>query len=317
MQNKVVVLGTGGTIAGSATSAQDGVGYVAGALSVAELLQALPGLDAAGIEAESLCRIDSKDMSHAVWRALAQRVAAHLERPEVAGMVVTHGTDTLEETAYFLHRVLGPAKPVVLTAAMRPASALSADGPQNLFDAITIARMGGVNGARGVVAVLAGTVHGAAALRKQNSYRVDAFDSGDAGPLARLEEGRLRSFRPWPDEPGIGLASIEPDAAGWPAVDVVASHAGVRAAAVDGLVAAGAQGLVVAGTGNGTIHVALEAALRRAEAAGVTVWRSTRCAYGAVVGAPDGAFSAAGSLGPWQARIELMLLLLEKRSRGG
>src|SRR5580765_4402843 len=129
MQNPsptVVVLGTGGTIAGAARDATDNVGYVAAQRGVAELLREVPALaappDGAPIEAEQVAQLDSKDMTHAVWRTLALRCAHHLARPEVAGIVVTHGTDTLEETAWFLQRVLAPAdKPIVLTAAMRPA----------------------------------------------------------------------------------------------------------------------------------------------------------------------------------------------------
>ena len=154
----VVILATGGTIAGRADDAADNVGYRSASLGVAALLAAVPPLRALPLEAEQLAQVDSKDMDFAVWQRLAQRAAFHLARSEVAGVVVTHGTDTLEETAYFLHRVLAPAKPLVLTAAMRPATSLQADGPQNLLDAVTRARTAG---ARGVLAVAAGTVHGA------------------------------------------------------------------------------------------------------------------------------------------------------------
>src|SRR5438067_359079 len=160
MQNiaKVVVLGTGGTIAGTASDASDNVGYTAGQLSVAHLVRAVPALADVPIECEQVAQLDSKDMSHAVWRLLARRCAHHLGRDDVAGVVVTHGTDTLEETAWFLQRVLAPAKPIVMTAAMRPATALQSDGPQNLLDAVMVAR---TPGARGVAVVLAGRVHGA------------------------------------------------------------------------------------------------------------------------------------------------------------
>ncbi|HEY9237773.1 MAG TPA: asparaginase, partial [Burkholderiaceae bacterium] len=131
MQNPssvVVVLGTGGTIAGTASDASDHIGYVAAQRGVGELLQAVPALTGAGagaaIESEQVAQLDSKDMTHAVWRELAQRCAHHLARPEVAGIVVTHGTDTLEETAWFLQRTLAPQRPIVLTAAMRPATAM-------------------------------------------------------------------------------------------------------------------------------------------------------------------------------------------------
>ena len=126
---RIVILGTGGTIAGQSAARTDNVGYRAGELGVAQLVAAIPALAGWPLEAEQVAQLDSKDMSHAIWRALAERVAAHLARPDVAGLVITHGTDTLEETAWLLHRVLAPTKPVVLTAAMRPASALQADGP--------------------------------------------------------------------------------------------------------------------------------------------------------------------------------------------
>ncbi len=303
----VVIIATGGTIAGAAASATDAVGYVAGQRPVAQLLAAVPALAGRPLQAEQLAQVDSKDMDHALWQALAQRIAAHLVRDDVAGVVVTHGTDTLEETAYFLQRVLAPSKPVVLTAAMRPATALGADGPQNLFDAVAVARMPDV---RGVVAVLAGAVHGAQDLRKQHAYRVDAFDSGDAGPLAVIEEGRLRWFRQPPVQMALGVGAIAADPAAWPAVEIVTSHAGAQGRFVDALVASGVAGIVVAGTGNGSVHAVLHGALARAEVAGVVVWRSTRCAYGAVVGEPAGALPSAGALSPQKARIELMLRLL-------
>ncbi len=141
---KVVVLGTGGTIAGRASCASDNIGYTAAQVGVADLLASVPGLDAvlAGhrLHSEQVAQVDSKDMGFALWQALASRISDHLAQPDVTGVVITHGTDTLEETAYFLHAVLPLAlqnsKPVVLTCAMRPATALSPDGPQNLLDAV-------------------------------------------------------------------------------------------------------------------------------------------------------------------------------------
>ena len=308
---RVVVIGTGGTIAGTAARADDLLGYTAGALTAADLVAAVPALAGQGLEAETLARLDSSDMDHATWAALRERAAMHLARPEVVAVVVTHGTDTLEETAYFLHRTLAAPKPLVLTAAMRPASALSADGPQNLLDAVTVAR--GV-GARGVLAVLAGRVHAGAELRKLHGWRVDAFGSGDAGPLGVVEDGRVRMFRDWPATALHVAAPALGDAAAWPAVDIVTSHAGARAATLEALVAAGALGIVIAGTGNGSVHHELDAAARRAVAAGVAVRRASRCLLGGVVGTPAQALPAAGPLTPAQARIELMLDLLASRS---
>lgn len=308
----VVILGTGGTIAGTATDAARHVGYQAGVLGPEALVAAVPALQGAPLETETVARLDSCDMDHATWAVLRERVQAHLARPGVAGVVVTHGTDTLEETAYFLHRTVAAAKPVVFTAAMRPSTALSPDGPQNLFDAVTLARW---PGAQGVLAVLGGVVHAGAHLRKLHGYRVESFSSGDAGPVALLEDGRVRPLRPWPEgplHPGLPAAQAHLQRpADWPVVDVVTSHAGARGAVIDALVAAGAQGLVIAGTGNGSVHHALCSAGLRAQAAGVRVWRASRCLLGGVVGdAAAGALPSAGELTPVQARVELMLDLL-------
>lgn len=304
---QIVILGTGGTIAGTASSATDHTGYSAAQLGVAQLVAAVPPLADLPITCEQVAQLDSKDMDASIWLALARRAAHHLAREDVAGVVVTHGTDTLEETAYFLHRVLGPAKPLVLTAAMRPATALGADGPQNLLDAVTLAR---APGSRGVLAVLAGAVHAGDALRKRHTYRVDAFDSGDAGPLGWMEEGRLRLLRPWPTVAGCGVARLPADTSAWPRVEIVTSHAGADGTLVRALRRSGVRGVVVAGTGNGTFHHALEAALRDAQHDGLVVWRSSRCLDGVITSAPDEVFPSAGALTPVQARIALMLSLM-------
>jgi L-asparaginase len=304
---RVVILGTGGTIAGTAARPDDAIGYTAARLGVGQLVAAVPALAGTALESEQVAQLDSKDIDFATWQQLARRAAHHLARVDVAGVVVTHGTDTLEETAWFLHRVLAPAKPLVLTAAMRPATAQMADGPQNLVDAVTLARAPDV---RGVLVAVAGSVHGAADVRKAHTYRLDAFESGDAGAVACIEEGRVRRLREWPQAEPLGLERIAPDAAGWPWVEIVSSHAGARAATVDALVAAGVRGLVVAGTGNGTVHRELQPALERARAAGVVVVRSTRCAGGPVFPRSDDAWPAYGALGPAKTRVELLLELL-------
>jgi L-asparaginase len=308
----VVVLGTGGTIAGAAARADDHVGYEAGALDAAALVAAVPSLAGQRIECESLARLDSSDMDHRTWMRLRKRLAEHLARPEVSGVVVTHGTDTLEETAYFLHRTLQADKPVVLTAAMRPATALSADGPQNLADAVTVVRSAG---ARGVLVVFGARLYAGTDLRKVHGYRVQAFDAGDAGALGEIEDGRLRLHRPWPGQALHAAAARLPAAARWPVVDLVMSHAGARGAVIDALVKAGARGIVIAGTGNGSVHEELETAAHRALVRGVAVRRASRCQLGGVVGGRPDALPSAGTLTAPQARIELMLDLME-RARG-
>ena len=308
MQSKIVILGTGGTIAGTAASATDAIGYSAAQLGVAQLVAAVPALAQLPIECEQVAQLDSKDMDFATWQRLAQRCAHHLARVDVAGVVVTHGTDTLEETAYFLHRVLAPNKPLVLTAAMRPATSLQADGPQNLLDAVTLARDGRVVG---VSVVIAGRAWAGAEVRKRHTYRLDAFDAGDAGPLAVIEDGQVRAMRTQSRVgDAIGLAAIGKDASLWPRVEIVLNHAGADGVLVDALLAQGVTGLVAAGTGNGKLSVALEAALQRAVRAGVRVLRASRCADGPVLGGNSAELPAAGTLSAVQARVELLLQLL-------
>lgn len=306
----LVILGTGGTIAGTADSAGDHVGYRAAQLGIAQLVAAVPMPPRGPIETEQIAQLDSKDMDHATWQRLARRCAAHLERPDVHGVVVTHGTDTLEETAYFLHRVLAPRKPLVLTAAMRPATALMADGPQNLLDACTVARS---SGARGVLVVLASRVFAGAEVRKRHSHALDAFDGGDGGALGVVEQAVLRRWRDWPAGEALGLDAVESAVEAWPRVEIVTSHAGSDGRVADALLAAGVDGLVVAGSGNGRVHARLRSALERAAAQGVAIAVTTRCPRGVVVGATD----AFGALTPVQARVALLLELLEARRRAG
>ncbi|MBN9409334.1 MAG: asparaginase [Burkholderiales bacterium] len=304
--NKIVILGTGGTIAGTAAARGDHVGYTAAQLGVAELVASVPALADVPLVAEQVAQLDSKDMDHATWRALALRVAHWLADTQVQGIVVTHGTDTLEETAWFLQQVLQPSKPVVLACAMRPATALVADGPQNLLDAVSVARH---PGASGVVAVCAGAIHGAREVRKSHTYRLDAFDSGDAGPIGYVEQGGLRLLRGWPRPLPPQAALLARDAHEWPRVDIVSSHAGADARLVELLVADGTRGLIVAATGNGTVHKALEAALARAQQGGTRVLRATRCAQGRIIASADAAFADADDLSPVKARVSLMLSL--------
>ena len=316
---KWVLLGTGGTIAGTAAVTGDNVGYSAAQLSVQALWQgasSTPDGAASAAErwrVEQVAQIDSKDMDFAVWMALAQRCQQHLADPAVGGIVITHGTDTLEETAWFLHCVLDARKPVVLTCAMRPASALAPDGPQNLRDAAAVAT---APGACGVLVVCAGEIHGAREVFKAHPYRLNAFSSGDSGPLGWVEEKQVRLARNWPlvqSERALAAMKIIVNSAvdmPWPRVDIVMNYAGVSAAVVDALVQSGAQGLVVAATGNGTLHYALQDALERAQAAGVAVRVATRCPLGQMLPRPGAVLPGAQGLSPVKARVSLLLELL-------
>jgi L-asparaginase len=306
-RRRIVVLGTGGTIAGRAASAYDNLGYQAAAMGVEDLLRDLPVADDLELHAEQVAQIDSKDMDFAVWCSLAQRCAHWLAQPEVVGIVVTHGTDTMEETAFFLHAVLAPVKPVVLTGAMRPATSAAADGPQNLADALAVASS---PIAQGVSVAFAGAVHAAHDVQKLHAYRPDAFTSGDAGPVAYVEEGRLRVVRPWPQAPALRNAASLPDPEDWPRVEVVTSYAGATGKTVEALVRDGVAGLVVAATGNGTVHHALEAALLAALDQGIAVRRSSRCAQGRVFPREGDAIQGMDGLSPVKARIALLLELM-------
>jgi L-asparaginase len=307
---KIVVLGTGGTIAGTAASAADNVGYTAAQVGVAQLLAAIPALKDQPLHTEQVAQLDSKDMTFEVWRTLASRCAYWLAQDDVQGVVITHGTDTLEETAYFLQAVLAPAKPVVLTCAMRPSTAMAPDGPQNLVDAVTVASS---PQARGVVAVCAGVIHAPVDVQKVHTYQLDAFGSGDAGPVGYVEEGALRLLRNWPGGEAQAAAAAMAAvmrAQSFPRVEIVMSHTGATGVVVDALVAQGVQGIVVAGTGNGTIHSALEAGLLKAQRAGVRVLRATRCANGRVLATAADVFAHSQGLSPVKARIALALELM-------
>ena len=324
MSKKLVILGTGGTIAGVAEHPLHHVAYKAAQLDVAQLLAQVPtaGTAAYTVHTEQVFQCDSKDMDFSHWLQLAQRVQHYLQCDDVAGVVITHGTDTLEESAFFLSQVM-PArilacKPVVFTCAMRPATSLQSDGPQNLFDALVVASS---PGACGVLVVCGGSLHLAKYVQKTHTYRLDAFDSGDAGALGVIEEGQLRLMYHWPapdlHAPPHDLQHLASTT--WPRVEIILSYAGVHPATVMALCAppeAGVppvQGLIVAGTGNGTLHHHLEAALLQVQAQGVSVLRCSRCARGRVV-QQSGATSLiqpAADLSVVKARIALMLSLMQ------
>jgi L-asparaginase len=327
MQKRIVVMGTGGTIAGTAPSATDNVGYRSAQLPIDVLLQVLPAIEMAcgvvELESVQLMQLDSKDMASTHWRELALQAQAHLARAEVVGLVIAHGTDTLEETAFFLSRVLPTKllgqKPVVMTGAMRPATALAPDGPQNLRDAIAVCYD---KGATGVLVAFAGVVHAAQCVQKIHPYRLNAFDSGESGPMGLVEEGAVRWLHACPAQDASAspfpLERLQsPD---WPRVDIVMSHACANGAMVRALTRApqhgdhAVRGIVVAGTGNGTVHKDLEDALLEAQAQGIRIVRSSRCSAGAMVQGPaqsDG-IGTATSTTPVKARIDLMLDLMRQ-----
>jgi L-asparaginase len=330
MLKKLVFLGMGGTIAGTAALATDNVGYTAAQVGVGDLLQAIPGLTGAlgdvALVSEQVAQVDSKNMGWQEWSALGRRLAHHLAQVDVCGVVVTHGTDTLEETAFFLSQVLSPdllaTKPVVLTCAMRPATSMAPDGPQNVLDAVAVARS---DAARGVLVVCAGTIHSARDVQKVHPYRLNAFDSGDAGPLGYIEEAQVRWLHACPVAKRFraDLTVQQFIDGNWPRVEIISSYVAASGATVRALCAVPAgddpavRGLVVAGTGNGTLHRDLEDALRQVQAQGIVVVRASRCAWGSIVGGPQPEqFPDSQGLSPLKARIALVLDLLGQGVQG-
>lgn len=328
MAKKVMFLGMGGTIGGVASSAADNVSYKAAQLEVSSLLASIPRLrEVLGdfdIGHEQVAQLDSKDLNFSDCATLSQRVAHYLGHEETGAVIITHGTDTLEETAFFLYKTLPfellKGKPVVLTCAMRPASSQYPDGPQNILDAASVA---GAAGACGLMVVCAGVIYQGDEVQKVHPYRLNAFDAGEAGPVGFVEEGRVRRLRPWPlpyaksDRYAHALHSTK----SWPRVEIVMNYVGATGATVQALCApseneAPVEGLIVAATGNGTMHYALQAALSVAAAQGVVVMRTTRCMQGQVVASNSEShdFLVTKHANPFKARIALMLDIAEKKA---
>jgi len=311
----VVVLATGGTIA----SLQSSSGlHVSGALNVQQLMIAVPQLnELADVSGEDLMNIGSQDMTNETWLKLARRLNEVLGRPDVDGVVITHGTDTIEETAYFLNLVMKSDKPVVMTGSMRTPTALGADGPANLFDAVEVAADPQAKG-RGVMVVMNGQIHYARDVTKQNSMRLDAFQSPNRGPAGLVAEGHVALFARPIERYGLGSEFVLADVTDLPRVEIFYAYANMGREAIDNAVQRDVKGIVIAGVGNGDMpHVAIEG-LTEAAKRGVAVVRSSRIISGAVapnVEVDDDArgFVASMELNPQKARVLLMLGLTKTK----
>jgi len=313
----VAVLATGGTIAGAETP-RPNRGYKSAIFSIESLIAAAPGIELlARLGVEHVASIGSQDMGEAVWCALARRTQASLDHPDVAGVVITHGTDTMEETAYFLNLVLKSSKPVVLVGAMRPATAMSADGPMNLYNAVATAADPDAGG-RGVLVVANDEIHFAREVVKTNTTQVGTFKSTHRGLAGLVSSGRIHFYGAPVRRHTLGSDFIIPGKAAMPQVDIVYAHAGMGRGLIDAAVSAGARGLVVAGVGNGNLGSSALAAAAVAARAGLAVVRSTRTGGGIVernIEVDDDrlGFIAADELNPQKARILLMLGLMKTR----
>ena len=314
----VVVLATGGTIAGAAASDVQ-AGYTSGQVGVEQLIAAVPqAKKIANLRGEQISNIGSQDMNDEVWLKLAARINALAAMPDVAGIVITHGTDTIEETAYFLNLVVKSKKPVVLTAAMRPATALSADGPLNFFNAVAVAADKDAAG-RGVLVVINDWIHGASSLTKTSTTAVQTFMSPLSGLIGTVAYGHAEFTRA---PIGRHTADTEFSLQGvtaLPRVDIIMAYENMDGALIDAAVAAGAKGLVIAGVGNGNLNAASVQAASRAAKSGVPVVRASRVATGSVgrnveLNDDELGLTASDELNPQKARILLSLALLQKHT---
>jgi L-asparaginase len=309
----VVILATGGTIAGSGEANQ--YGYTAGAFKVEDLIKAVPHVnDLADLTGEQIANIGSQDMNDAVWLALANRINAVLATPDVQGIVVTHGTDTMEETAYFLDLVVKSDKPVVLVGSMRPATAISADGPANLYDAVAVAADPHASG-RGVMVVLNDEIHAARDVAKTNTTSLQTFVSPNRGPIGLVHTGKILWFPPPDKRHTTRSAFAVTSATVLPRVDVVYAHANMPTDLIDAAIARGAKGIVVAGVGDGNVSQAALDRLAQAVKAGVVVVRASRLERGVVlrnneVNDDQLGLVASGELNVPKARVLLQLALL-------
>jgi L-asparaginase len=308
----VAIVATGGTIAGVGASATRTASYRAGAIGVDALVESVPGLTGmARIRTAQFSSIDSKDMTPAMWVLLARKIQSLLDQDDVDGVVITHGTDTLEETAFFLHLCLRTSKPVVMTGAMRPSTSLSADGPANLFNAVTVAANTASAG-QGVLVVLNNQIHSARDAVKASTYSVAGLQSPEVGPLGWVQDEHVSFQRSLVRQPAWALlpSMAEP----LPTVEIVLAYAGASRLGIDAFVKAGVDGLVIAATGAGSLSRPFESGIAEAVEHGVVVVRASRVGAGHVLrngAAPDDALGtiAAEMLAPTKARVLLMLAL--------
>jgi L-asparaginase len=314
----VVVLATGGTIAGAAATDVQ-AGYTSGQVGVEQLLAAVPqAKKLANMRGEQISNIGSQDMNDEVWLKLAKRINELVAMPDVDGVVITHGTDTIEETAYFLNLVVKSKKPVVLTASMRPSTALSADGPLNFFNAVAVAANKDAAG-RGVLVVVNDWIHGASSLTKTSTTAVQTFLSPLRGLVGTVAYGEAEFYRG-----AVGRNTVDSEfsldgVTSLPRVDIVMAHANMDGAIIDGAVAAGAKGIVIAGVGNGNMTKAGLDALAAQAKKGIVCVRSTRVTTGLVgrnVEVDDDKLGliASDDLNAQKSRVLLRLALLKPRS---
>jgi L-asparaginase len=314
----VRILATGGTIAGTGTTSTTTVGYTAATVGVEQLIQAVPEMQSvANISGEQFVQIASENMTNDIWLRLGKRVNELLASNDVDGIVITHGTDTLEETGYFLSLVVKSEKPVVLVGSMRPSTAISADGPINIYNAVVLAGSKDAWG-KGVLVALNDTIHSAREVTKSSTFLADTFRAPELGALGYIQSKKAIFYR----EPvrrhttnsQFDISNLNT----LPRVDIVYGYANNTRVAIDAFVRNGAVGIISAGTGNGSLNVEIRKGLADARKNGVIVVRSSRVGNGMIARNGEANddeldYVASDTLNPQKARVLLMLALTQTK----
>jgi L-asparaginase len=314
----VVILATGGTIAGAAATGTQ-AGYTSGAVTIDAMVAAVPGIaDLANIKGEQISNVGSQDISFEIMLTLAKRINQLLATPQVDGIVVTHGTDTMEETAFFLNMVVKSDKPVVMVGSMRPSTAVSADGPLNLYNAVGVAIDPNAKG-RGVLVVMNDWIHGAHSLTKTSTTAVQTFMSPVRGVVGIATYGKNDFYNTpqWKHtvDSEFDITSVTK----LPRVDIIYACADMSPDLIEASAKNGAKGIVLAGVGNGNVNKASLDTAAQVAKQGVVIVRSSRVATGTVgrnveVNDDEKGFVASDELNPQKSRILLMLALLKPRT---
>lgn len=315
MKKHIYIIACGGTIAGKAASAEDLTGYKAGEATIEELLAAVPEvISYADVQGEQFCNIDSSNMSEALWLALADRVQVMADCADVDGIVITHGTDSLEETAYFLHLAVHTTKPIVIVGSMRPSTALSADGPLNLLEAVQAAADPDL-GKLGVVVVMNGVIHSARFVEKTDTTHVDTFKSRQMGCLGLMQDGRPHIYQaPLRRHTYTSQLSCQ-HAASLPPVAILYAYIGISDALLQAA-AAHSAGIILAGLGHGQMPDSLWKMVRQIDEQGIIVVRASRTLGGMVSTVPKYAsLLCADTLTPQKAKILLQLALIQTQDK--
>ncbi|WP_187922250.1 type II asparaginase [Helicobacter pylori] len=313
----IALLATGGTIAGSGVDASLG-SYKSGELGVKELLKAIPSLNKiARIQGEQVSNIGSQDMNEEIWFKLAQRAQELLDDSRIQGVVITHGTDTLEESAYFLNLVLRSTKPVVLVGAMRNASSLSADGALNLYNALSVA-VNEKSANKGVLVVMDDTIFSAREVVKTHTTHTSTFKALNSGTIGSVYYGKVRYYmqplRKHTTESEFSILELKTPL---PKVDIIYTHAGMTPDLFQASLKSHAKGVVIAGVGNGNVSAGFLKAMQEASQMGVVIVRSSRVGSGEVTSGEidDKAFITSDNLNPQKARVLLQLALTKTNNK--